>query len=57
MICALSFLIGLVLFLVIAMDYPFRGSISVTPEAFRALLESLNAISSLGAGRADALTV
>jgi hypothetical protein len=30
---------------VVAMDYPFRGSIYVTPEAFRALLESLNAIS------------
>lgn len=44
MIGALSFLIGLVLFLVIAMDYPFRGSISVEPDAFRALLEGFNAI-------------
>jgi hypothetical protein len=45
MVGGLSFVVGLVLFLVVAMDYPFRGSIYVTPEAFRALLESLNAIS------------
>jgi Protein of unknown function (DUF4239) len=38
MIGALSFLIGLVLFLVVALDYPFRGSIAVSPDAFRALL-------------------
>lgn len=44
MIGGLSFLIGLVLFLVMALDYPFRGSISVEPEAFRALLETFNAI-------------
>jgi Protein of unknown function (DUF4239) len=38
MVGGLSFLIGLVLFLVIALDYPFRGSIAVGPDAFRALL-------------------
>jgi hypothetical protein len=44
MIGGLSFLIGLVLFLIIALDFPFRGSIAVQPEAFRALFESFNAI-------------
>ncbi|HYL26963.1 MAG TPA: hypothetical protein VEW74_03950 [Candidatus Nitrosotalea sp.] len=44
MVGGLSFLIALVIFLVLALDYPFRGSIHVTPEAFHALLESLNAI-------------
>lgn len=44
MIGGLSFLIGLVLFLIMALDYPFRGSIAVAPEAFRALLETFNAI-------------
>jgi Protein of unknown function (DUF4239) len=44
MIGGLSLLIGLVLFLIVALDYPFRGSIYVQPEAFRALLETFNAI-------------
>lgn len=44
MIGGLSLLIGLVLFLVVALDYPFRGSIHVQPEAFRALIETFNAI-------------
>ena len=44
MIGGLSLMIGLVLFLVIALDYPFRGSIAVEPEAFRALLETFSAI-------------
>jgi hypothetical protein len=38
MVGGLSFVIGLVLFLVISLDYPFRGGITVEPEAFRALL-------------------
>ena len=38
MIGGLSLTIGLVLFLTIALDYPFRGSIAVGPEAFRSLL-------------------
>lgn len=40
MIGALSLLIGLVLFLTLALDYPFRGGISVGPDAFRSLLET-----------------
>jgi hypothetical protein len=45
MIGGLSFMIGLVLFLIVALDFPFRGSIAVGPQAFRALLETFNAIS------------
>ena len=44
MIGGLSFLIGLVLFLILALDFPYRGSISVTPEAFQGLLETFSAI-------------
>jgi multisubunit Na+/H+ antiporter MnhB subunit len=44
MIGGLSFLIGLVLFLIIALDYPFRGSIAVSPEAFKQLIDTFNAI-------------
>ena len=40
MIGGLSLLIGLVLFLVMALDYPYRGTIAVQPEAFRVLLET-----------------
>ncbi|MBV8066548.1 MAG: DUF4239 domain-containing protein [Candidatus Eremiobacteraeota bacterium] len=40
MIGALTFLIALVLFLIVALDYPFRGGIAVQPDAFRALLEA-----------------
>jgi hypothetical protein len=39
MIGGLSLIIGLVLFLVLALDYPYRGGIAVQPDAFRALLE------------------
>jgi Protein of unknown function (DUF4239) len=46
MVGALSFMIALVLFLIAALDYPFRGSIAVSPEAFQALLESLKVIGS-----------
>jgi hypothetical protein len=38
MIAGLSLTIGLVLFLVVGLDYPFRGSIAVGPDAFRTLL-------------------
>jgi hypothetical protein len=34
MIGMLSFLIGLVLFLTLAFDYPFRGDVSIGPDAF-----------------------
>jgi hypothetical protein len=44
MIGSLSLMIGLVLFLVMALDFPYRGSISVEPEAFRALLDGLKSI-------------
>jgi hypothetical protein len=40
MIGGLSLMIGLVLFLVLALDYPYRGGIAVQPDAFRALLEA-----------------
>jgi len=40
MIGGLSLTIGLVLFLVVGLDYPFRGSIAVGPDAFHTLLES-----------------
>jgi hypothetical protein len=43
MIGGLSLLIGLVLFLTVALDYPFRGSIAVGPEAFRSLLDTFTA--------------
>jgi hypothetical protein len=40
MIGGLSLMIGLVLFLAVSLDYPFRGSIAVGPDAFRAALET-----------------
>ncbi|HEY2475567.1 MAG TPA: hypothetical protein VGI19_12315 [Candidatus Cybelea sp.] len=43
MIGGLSLTIGLVLFLALALDYPYRGGIAVQPDAFHALLESWNA--------------
>jgi len=46
MVGGLSLMIGLVLFLIAALDYPFRGSIAVGPEAFQALLDSLKLIGS-----------
>ena len=42
MIGGLSLTIGLVLFLVVGLDYPFRGSIAVGPDAFRDLLAYWN---------------
>jgi Protein of unknown function (DUF4239) len=44
MVGSLSLLIGLVLFLAIALDYPYRGSISVQPEAFRAALANFSLV-------------
>ncbi len=46
MIGALSLMIGLVLFLVLSLDFPYRGSIAVEPEAFRSLIETFKAIGS-----------
>jgi hypothetical protein len=44
MIGGLSLMIGLVIFLVMALDFPFRGSIAVGPDAFESLLRTLNAL-------------
>jgi len=43
MIGGLSLIIGLVLFLTMALDYPFRGSIAVGPAAFHSLLDDWSA--------------
>lgn len=40
----LALLIALVLFLTVAMNFPYRGSISVQPEAFAALLREFDGI-------------
>ena len=34
MIGSLATLIGLMLFLIVALDFPFRGGLTVTPDAF-----------------------
>jgi hypothetical protein len=44
MIGSLSILIGLVLFLTVALDYPFKGGIVVQPEAFENALWVFRAI-------------
>lgn len=41
---SLALLIGLVLFLTVALNYPYRGGISVQPEAFHAALHEFNRI-------------
>lgn len=38
---ALSVFLGLVIFLIAAMDHPFRGEVSVTPAPFRQVYETL----------------
>jgi Cache 3/Cache 2 fusion domain/Protein of unknown function (DUF4239) len=38
---ALSLFLGLVIFLIVAMDNPFRGQVSVGPEAFEAVYDTL----------------
>ena len=40
MIGSLSLLIGLMLFLTFSLDYPFRGAISVAPDAFENALRT-----------------
>ena len=40
MVAALALVIGLVLFTVAALDYPFRGDISIGPDAFEQTLDS-----------------
>jgi hypothetical protein len=39
MIGSLGFVIGLVLYLAVALDYPYKGGISVQPEAFKLVAE------------------
>lgn len=41
---ALALLIGLIVFLAMSLDYPFRGSIRVTPEAFERALVTFSEI-------------
>jgi len=47
MIGSLSVLIGLVLFLTLALDYPFRGGLTVGPEAFENALYVFGTIGSM----------
>ena len=44
MVGMLAFLIGLVLFLMMSLDYPFRGAIRVGPEAFERALVNFDQI-------------
>jgi hypothetical protein len=39
MVAALAFIIGLVLFTVAALDYPFRGDVHISPDAFEQTLD------------------
>jgi hypothetical protein len=41
---ALGLLIGMVLFLAVALNYPYRGSISVEPDAFQTALQTFHQI-------------
>jgi hypothetical protein len=41
MVSLLAALIAITLFTVIAMDYPFTGDISITPDVFKNILSSL----------------
>jgi len=41
MVAALALIIGLVLFTIGALDYPFRGDVRVGPEAFYSVLERM----------------
>jgi hypothetical protein len=47
MVGMLAFLIGLVLFLMMSLDYPFRGAIRVGPEAFERALTNFDRIDSI----------
>lgn len=38
MVAALTFIIGLVLFTVAALDYPFEGDVHIGPDAFEQVL-------------------
>jgi hypothetical protein len=47
MIGTLAFLIGLVMFLMMSLDYPFRGAIRVGPDAFERALMNFDQIDSI----------
>ena len=47
MVGTLAFLIGLVIFLTMSLDYPFRGSIHVGPEAFERALTTFDTIDAM----------
>jgi hypothetical protein len=51
MVGMLAFLIGLVMFLMMSLDYPFRGAIRVGPEAFERALVNFNQIDSISVHR------
>jgi hypothetical protein len=51
MIGGLSLLIGLIIFLTMSLDYPYRGSIRVGPEAFERALSNFDAIDRTDARR------
>lgn len=44
MICSMAAIIGGALFLTLALDFPFRGEVSVSPAAYRTALQNLDAI-------------
>ncbi len=44
MVGSLSVLIGLMLFLIVSLDFPFRGGVTVGPEAFENALQVFHAI-------------
>lgn len=52
MIGTLALLIGLVLFLTMSLDYPFRGAIRVGPDAFERALTNFGQIDAVSAHRA-----
>lgn len=51
MIGGLALLIGLIIFLTMSLDYPYRGSIRVGPEAFERALSTFTAIAAADAQR------
>lgn len=50
MAAAVGGMVGLLLFLVYQLDFPFSGGISITPAAFEQALERFDSIRALGAG-------
>jgi hypothetical protein len=44
MVGSLALLIGLVLFLAVALNYPYRGSITIEPHAFHTALHNFNVL-------------